>query len=180
MTNMRYGLPVHERKFVEKWKHSWSFFCAGVDGHSSTSRSLRTEIEEEFLNEEKHLQSENKIRAFYLQRKTKSSHHCTELLMYGICSKVEIVEVLKFIVISKIRNTREDKSLKRQWYQIIYHYYFILLYRCEIVFDLFVKNICFEKIVFASNCTALRAKLFPFFRDITTITRTSIDKIVMV
>ena len=116
--------------------------------------------------------AEIKIRTFYLQRKTKSSHHCTELLMYGICSNVEIVEVLKFNVISKIRNTREDKSLKRQWYQIIYYYYFILLHRCEIVFDVFVKNICFEKIVFASNCTALRAKLFPFFRDITTITHT--------
>ena len=107
--------------FVGKLKHSWSFFCAGVDGHGSTSGSLRNEIEEEFLNEEKLFQSEIKIRAFHLQRKPKSSHHCTELLMYGICSHVEIVKVLKFIVISKIRKTQEDESLKKQWYKSIYY-----------------------------------------------------------
>ena len=73
----------------------------------------------------KHFQSEIKRGAFYLQRKPKSSHNCTELLMYGVCSNFEIVKVLKFIVISKIRKTQEDSDTKL--FIVIISYFYIVV-----------------------------------------------------
>ena len=62
-----------------------------------------------------------------MQREPKSSHHCTDLLMYMI-SNVDIVRVLKFIVISNIRKTQEDSNTKLFIIMILYYYIVVKLF----------------------------------------------------